>query len=200
VDRAAEHFAGPGGQRADPLAVATEALAARGITLQFSEQPVLRNYDPATRVLSISARAHGATQRFQVLHQIALLSQDPLLEATLDLARFQTPEARDIAKIGLANYFAGAALFPYRAFQQAARDTRHDLERLADLFGGSIEQVAHRLSTLHRADRLVVLDRGQVVEEGTHDALMQQEGAYFNLYQAQARNADAQLAVLGGAA
>ena len=37
------------------------------------------------------------------------------------------PEARDIAKIGLANYFAGAALLPYRAFQQAALDERHDL-------------------------------------------------------------------------
>ena len=45
----------------------------------------------------------------------------------------------------------------------------------------------------------VETDRGRVVEEGTHDALMQQEGPYFNLYQAQARNADAQLALSGGA-
>ena len=47
--------------------------------------------------------------------------------------------------------------------------------------------IAHRLSTLQRADRLVVLDKGRVVEEGTHDALMARAGAYFNLYQAQAR-------------
>src|SRR5690606_34619015 len=60
------------------------------------------------------------------------------------------PEARDIAKIGLANYFAGAALMPYRAFLAAAQDTRHDLEMLADRFGASIEQVAHRLSTMQR--------------------------------------------------
>jgi len=52
--------------------------------------------------------------------------------------------------------------------------------------------IAHRLSTLQRADRLVVLDRGQVVEEGTHDQLMSQQGAYFGLYQAQARNQEAQ--------
>jgi predicted transcriptional regulator len=39
---------------------------------------------------------------------------------------------------------------PYRAFLQATRDTRHDLERLADLFGASIEQVAHRLATMQR--------------------------------------------------
>ena len=50
--------------------------------------------------------------------------------------------------------------------------------------------IAHRLSTLRRADRLVVLDRGQIVEVGHHDQLMAQEGAYFRLYQAQARNAE----------
>ncbi len=85
-----------------------------------------------------------------MLHQLAMLTQENLFEATLDLARFQTPEAREIARLGLANYFAGAALLPYRAFLQAARDTRHDLERLAGQFGASIEQVAHRLSTMQR--------------------------------------------------
>ena len=35
-----------------------------------------------------------------------------------------------------------------------------------------------------------MLDRGRVVEEGTHGALMAKEGAYFNLYQAQARNGE----------
>jgi hypothetical protein len=68
----------------------------------------------------------------------------------LDLAQFQSPQARSIAKIGLANYFAGAALMPYTAFLHAADRERHDLERLADLFDSSIEQVAHRLSTLQR--------------------------------------------------
>ena len=50
--------------------------------------------------------------------------------------------------------------------------------------------IAHRLSTLRRANRLVVLDRGQVVEVGAHEDLMAREGAYFRLYQAQARNVD----------
>jgi ATP-binding cassette subfamily B protein len=36
----------------------------------------------------------------------------------------------------------------------------------------------------------VVLDRGVVVEDGPHDELMAQEGAYYRLYQAQARNAE----------
>jgi predicted transcriptional regulator/DNA-binding XRE family transcriptional regulator len=150
VDRAAEHFATEGEARRDPMAAATAALAARGVTLAITDTPTLRLYDAATRTLAVSGRAAGPTQRFQVMHQVALFTQNDLIEATLDLARFQTPEARDIAKIGLANYFAGAALLPYRAFLQATRDTRHDLERLADLFGASIEQVAHRLATMQR--------------------------------------------------
>ena len=153
VDRAAEHFvagARMANGRPDVIAAARAAVEKRGISLHFSDAPVMRRYDPVARRLDISARASGATQHFQLLHQLALLTQNELLEATLDLARFQTPEARDIAKIGLANYFAGAALLPYRAFLEAAHQTRPDLERLADLFGARIEQVAHRLSTLQR--------------------------------------------------
>lgn len=150
IDRAAEQYAMPAGVRKDPLFIASETLAKAGIDLQFSDMAQLRHFDAGARQLAISGRASGPTQRFQLLYQVALTKQNELLEATLDLARFATPEARDIAKIGLANYFAGAALLPYRAFQQAAMEERHDLERLADLFGASIEQVAHRLSTLQR--------------------------------------------------
>lgn len=150
VDRAAEHFAAPAGSRGDIAQTAIAALEKRGITVAYSDTPETRHYDPASRRLILSDRAAGPTQRFQLLLQVALLTQNDLIEATLDLARFATPEARDIAKIGLANYFAGAALLPYRSFQAAALETRHDLERLADLFGASIEQVAHRLSTLQR--------------------------------------------------
>lgn len=150
VDRAAEHFITAAGPGKDPLIIATEALRKRGIDVQFSDNGPLRQFDPDARRLDLSARAAAPTQRFQLLYQVALQTQNELLEATLDLARFQTPEARDIAKIGMANYFAGAALMPYRAFLEAAQKTRHDLERLADIFGASIEQVAHRLSTLQR--------------------------------------------------
>jgi predicted transcriptional regulator len=120
------------------------------VTVIMTDTAELRRFDPDTATLSLSTRANFATQTFQALLQIALTQHAPLLEATLDLARFQSPEARSIAKIGLANYFAGAALMPYSRFLKAAKDTRHDLERLADQFGASIEQVAHRLSTLQR--------------------------------------------------
>ena len=148
VDRAAERFAAPEGEPIDIDRQARAVLAARGIDLRFSDSPDARAL--AAGVLMISTRTAGPTQRFQLLHQIALLTQADLIEATLDLARFQSEAARAIAKIGLANYFAGAALLPYRPFLRAAQETRHDLERLADRFGASIEQIAHRLSTLQR--------------------------------------------------
>ncbi len=70
---------------------------------------------------------------------------------------------------------------------ETEKEIQKALENLVQ--GRTTIAIAHRLSTLHRADRLVVLDRGRVVEEGTHDALMAAEGAYYKLYQAQARNA-----------
>ncbi|MFP4326625.1 MAG: short-chain fatty acyl-CoA regulator family protein [Paracoccaceae bacterium] len=147
VDRAAERFGKDG---APVHEIAEVRLAEAGVTLALGDGPALRRYDPQARRLEISARATAETRTFQMLLQLALLTQDTLLEATLDLARFQTDAARSIAKIGLANYYAGAAMMPYGAFLAAAQETRHDLELLAHRFGASIEQVAHRLSTLQR--------------------------------------------------
>ncbi|EPX79844.1 helix-turn-helix domain-containing protein [Litoreibacter arenae] len=143
VDRAAERFAST---------IEGDVLRTGNLKFElvFTDSKRLRRYDPVSNTLRLAASSAPSTQRFQLLHQIALLEQNELLEATLDLARFQTDAARHIAKIGLANYFAGAALMPYTAFLEAAQTTRHDLEQLADQFGASIEQVAHRLSTLQR--------------------------------------------------
>ena len=150
VDRAAERFAAPDGERNDPWAAAATALAKLGVDVSLETHGATRVYDPEHKKLVLSRGTSYATQRFQVLHQVALLTEGPLLDSVLDQARFQTDEARAIARIGLANYFAGAALLPYGVFQRVAEETRHDLEQMADYFGASIEQVAHRLSTLQR--------------------------------------------------
>lgn len=58
------------------------------------------------------------------------------------------------------------------------------------LNGRSTLIIAHRLSTVLRADRVVVLDRGHVVEEGKHNDLLSAEGTYARLYRGQFRPAD----------
>ncbi len=150
VDRAAEHFS-TGAQDPRHIRDLAEArLESLGIRIVGSDGPHQRHYDREAKVLYLSTLIEPETRNFQLLLQLALLTQDNLLEATLDLARFQSSAARDIAKIGLANYFAGAAMMPYTAFLRAAQHHRHDLEILATRFGASIEQVCHRLATLQR--------------------------------------------------
>ena len=68
-------------------------------------------------------------------------------------------------------------------------DTRTELkiqEAMLKLMEGRTSFIiAHRLSTIRGADKIVVIDKGQVVETGTHDELLQKGGFYANLYNSQ---------------
>jgi ATP-binding cassette subfamily B protein len=71
-------------------------------------------------------------------------------------------------------------------------DTETEMEIQAALDnlirGRTTLAIAHRLSTLRRANRLVVLDRGQIVEEGQHEELIAKKGAYYRLDRAQSES------------
>ena len=60
------------------------------------------------------------------------------------------------------------------------RQIQAALEKL--LKGRTSFVIAHRLNTIVKSDKIVVLDHGRVVEEGTHEDLLEQKGRYFNLY------------------
>ena len=77
---------------------------------------------------------------------------------------------------------------------EATSSLDNESERLVEeameelLRGRSTLIIAHRLRTVRRADRVLVLERGQVVEEGTHAELVGQSGLYGRLYQAELRD------------
>lgn len=101
-------------------------------------------------ILRINGDLPPPSQTFQLWHQIALLEDHEEIDRLVDEAALKTEEGKMITRIGLANFSAGATLMPYCDFLAAAGDCRHDLELLAHRFSASIEQVAHRLSTLQR--------------------------------------------------
>jgi ATP-binding cassette subfamily B protein len=57
------------------------------------------------------------------------------------------------------------------------------LERL--IKGRTTFAIAHRLSTLRHADRLICIDKGKIAEMGSHDELMEKQGVYYRLVMAQ---------------
>ncbi|MEQ8599710.1 MAG: short-chain fatty acyl-CoA regulator family protein [Devosia sp.] len=111
----------------------------------------MTEFDRNSRELWVNAHLEPSSQFFQIATVLCGLEQASLLESLLDAANFKAPEARPIARMGLANYFAGAVQMPYRAFLDAAAEYRFDIEELARVFGASLEQVAHRLSTMQRS-------------------------------------------------
>ncbi|BEJ53017.1 hypothetical protein LBSG162_04580 [Lentilactobacillus buchneri subsp. silagei] len=66
---------------------------------------------------------------------------------------------------------------------ESEKTIQHALENLMEQRTSLV--IAHRLSTIHNADQILVVDNGKIVERGTHDQLMNENGYYKQLYEAQ---------------
>jgi len=115
-----------------------------------AERGTLRRYDSARKVLTLSELLPTRSRQFQLAHQIGLLTQKNRLDTIAADPRLTTDESRALARVALANYFAGAVLMPYAPFLQAAREERYDIDVMGRRFRVGFEQVSHRLTTLRR--------------------------------------------------
>jgi predicted transcriptional regulator len=149
------------GNYIDPLDRAAEAmaeessdfetmLADHGIAIQPSEaeDAPLARFDGGT--LTLNAALPPESRRFLIAHRLAAIAFAREIHAIVAAAPFATEQARTLLGVGLANYAAGALTMPYARFRRAARELRHDIDRLSRRFGVSFEQACHRLSTLQR--------------------------------------------------
>ncbi|MFT3899540.1 MAG: short-chain fatty acyl-CoA regulator family protein [Gordonia sp. (in: high G+C Gram-positive bacteria)] len=112
-----------------------------------------RVYDPATRTLTLARHLRPGQRAFQLATQLAFLTQRQAIDAIAADADGISEESIPVARVGLANYFAGALVLPYTRFAEAAEAARYDIELLGLRFEVGFETVCHRLSSLQRPGR-----------------------------------------------
>jgi len=140
--------------RADLWSALVRALSGLGVQVRVVHASemlgAVRRYDAEAKVLSLSEVLRRGSRNFQLAYQLGLLTQGEVIDRLASGPHLTSPASRALARVALANYFAGAVLMPYRAFLEAARTERYDLDLLGHRFRTSYEQTCHRLTTLRR--------------------------------------------------
>jgi predicted transcriptional regulator/transcriptional regulator with XRE-family HTH domain len=125
-----------------------------GIKVQIvpwgDQKGTLRRYDPERKVLTLSELLPTRSRTFQLAYQLGVLTLKDRLDALTADPYLTTTESRTLAKVALANYFAGAVLMPYGTFLKAAQGERYDVDVLGRRFRVGFEQVCHRLTSLRK--------------------------------------------------
>jgi predicted transcriptional regulator/transcriptional regulator with XRE-family HTH domain len=111
---------------------------------------VLHRYHPDSKTLEISTHLSSGQQVFRMAAELAYLEFGKLIDTMVTDGKFTSDESRRLARLGLANYFAAAAVLPYRQFHDVSENFSYDIERLSAFYQVSYETVCHRLSTLQR--------------------------------------------------
>lgn len=151
AERIAQEMSMPIGQMS--AAIAERLLRRHQIRVEIDSRlptEMHRQFDPIARLLRLSAHLRQGQQAFQLATQLAFLEQGELIDDLTAAGIFTNSESQSLARIGLANHFAGALIMPYAAFLTATKHVRYDIELLGQRFGVGFETTCHRLSTLQR--------------------------------------------------
>lgn len=117
-----------------------------------THHPLQRSFDASARILRLSSTLMPGQMAFEMATQLAYIEMGDVIDALARDAAAGSEETYRLARIGLANHFAGALIMPYGLFFEAAERLRYDIDLLRQRFGVGFETICHRLSTLQRAD------------------------------------------------
>ncbi|HEY6876522.1 MAG TPA: short-chain fatty acyl-CoA regulator family protein [Polyangiales bacterium] len=136
-------------------ALITQRLAAHGVTIHVAEagrSAPQRRYDRERKQLWLAPHLQAGQRAFQLATQLGLIEARERIDELVSESALATDEARRLARIGLAHYFAGALLMPYRLFLARAEALHYDIDELRREFSVGYETTCHRLSTLQRPE------------------------------------------------
>ena len=111
---------------------------------------VLHRYHPGSKTLEISTHLSSGQQVFRMAAELAYLEVGDLIDTMVTDGKFTSEESRRLARLGMANCFAAAAVLQYKQFHDVSENFNYDIERLSAFYQVSYETVCHRLSTLQR--------------------------------------------------
>ncbi|MEP7221921.1 MAG: short-chain fatty acyl-CoA regulator family protein [Novosphingobium sp.] len=150
LDTRAEELSG----ELDEAGGAAAWLRKQGVRLRLVPPDVLvdaiRRFDRHNQQLLIADTLPAATREFQIALHLAYTAMRSNIGELMRRESFASKTAEVLVRRALAGYAAAALRMPYGKFARAARERHYDLAALSGLFGVSFEQVAHRLTTLHR--------------------------------------------------
>ncbi|MCB0088482.1 MAG: ATP-binding cassette domain-containing protein, partial [Caldilineaceae bacterium] len=121
----------------------------------------------------------------QFIHRLPQGYDTPLSERGSNLSQGQR-QLLAIARAILAN--PRILILDEATSSVDTRTEQHIQEAMLRLMAGRTSFViAHRLSTIRNADQILVINHGEIIERGTHESLLAQQGFYYNLYTSQFR-------------
>ncbi len=107
-------------------------------------------YFPDISTMWLQGATTLATRQFQLARLYGEIAAGDVIEAELEEAALGSPTAQRLARRALGSYLAGALVFPYSSFLEAAVAASYDIDQLRQIYNASYEQVAHRLVSLRR--------------------------------------------------
>lgn len=155
LDRKAEALAEQLGIEIFNIRGTSDALATQlsnhDVSVETGElDGTLHNFNADQRVITLSPVLDAGQLAFRMATELGFLEAGDTIQELVAEARFSTTEAEQLARKGIASYFAAALIMPYGLFHAQAECCGYDIEYLCTMFGVGYETVCHRLSTLQR--------------------------------------------------